>query len=969
VRCGAVGLASIALLWLTQCARAQYQAPSEKTLISAKSAFQWVKGGVDIVQLQGPVTITLDRATLTAKQAVVWLTPAPNGAPGEEHAEIALLGGTDVRQTDVGEMTGNQRLVTAQVLEGGVQITADQREARDMTDTPLYRQAEELRQKVKAPASLTPTTSRATATSGPSTRAARGAATRPAQLAVPVHLEAGQTDVVDTEEGTVAIVAWDGVKIVAQQSTGETIEMQAQRAVLFTTIKTLRDLQKDQKAAKARQEVTAVYLEGDARIEYLPSKGPLSEQRLMARRIYYELATDRAILLDAVMHTVVSQRQMPFIMRANVLRQLGKGEYDARNVQLTSSAFTVPSYSIAADRLYVRAQPTGDPEFPELINYEATSASLQAFDVPFMYFPFLAGTAGDHPGALRGLGAGQRNDLGFSALTQWGLFETLGKLPPRDLDAAYRVDYFTKRGPALGLDASYGGGFVTDPGHDPWNFLGDLKSWFIYDKGADKDYGRLPVKPEGNGYQLRGRAIFEHQHFFPDDWQAQVRLGYVSDPTFLEEWYQREFYEGLPVDTSAYIKRQRDTEAFTLLVQAQPNRLVTTSDREAEQFEVERFPEVGYHRIGDSFANDSLTFYSDNTATGLEFQSTRATLRQQGFSLPGDNPGIPALGTTGITTAITWREDLRQEIDWPVSAGRFKIVPYLIGRYTEYSDSPGGGAQSRVFGAVGTRMTTSFWKVDPTAESDIFDIHQLRHVIEPEVDVFSAGSTVDRSRLFMYDQSVDAINDTSAVDLILRQRWQTQRGGPGRWRSTDVFTFDVDAQFYSNKPSRKFLQPFDFRGLYFSSLPETSIPRDAVNTNASWRLSDNTIILADTQYNLDEQKLATASVGVLVRREALQSWYIGTRYLHDLNSNITGIEFTYQISPKYSVSFGQSFDFGLGQNVGTSVSVSRIFDRFILAVSASHAEIANTTGFSFNFYPIGLGTGLGSSTVQGPYRR
>ena len=44
----------------------------------------------------------------------------------------------------------------------------------------------------------------------------------------------------------------------------------------------------------------------------------------------------------------------------------------------------------------------------------------------------------------------------------------------------------------------------------------------------------------------------------------------------------------------------------------------------------------------------------------------------------------------------TW-SDFRQEIDYPVSAGQFRIVPYVLGRYTAYSDSPDQGTQNRVF--------------------------------------------------------------------------------------------------------------------------------------------------------------------------------------------------------------------------------------------------------------------------------
>lgn len=970
-RCAA-GLTLLAVLLLPAIrVAAQVQSPSEKLDISAREAFTWSHGGSDVLLLRGPVTISLDRATLSADNAAVWLTPTPNGANGEERAEFVLLGHSQVKHTDVATITGENRVVTAEVLAGGVKITADQRVAQDMSQDPLVRQADALRLQAETRPAESVAASPATQKAGPTSQRAAGAPARPAPN-LPLkalHVEAGSSDVVDTEEGKVALVFWDGVGVYVKQADGNTIEMRAQRAVLFTSMESLRDMNKEDKQEKGKQKVTAAYLEGDAQIEYDPVKGGVGEQRLMARQIYYDFATDRAILIDAVMHTVESKRGSPLIVRANVLRQLSKGEYRAGNVELTSSAFTVPSYSLAADRLYVRQEPSGNPQYPNLIEYQVENTTLQAFHFPFFYLPFASGTVGG-PSALRGLGFGDRSDLGFAATTQWGLFETLGQIHPHDLDADYRVDYFSKRGPAFGLNAAYAGGLLTEPEHDPWNFEGDLKSYFVYDEGTDQNLGRLPVKPDGTGFVPRGRVEYEHQHFFPDDWQAQIRLGYDSDPTFLEEWFPNDFYQGLPTNESAYIKHQRDTEAFTLLVEGQPNRLVTTSDRVAEQFEVEELPEVGYHRIGDSFAGNALTFYSDNSAGGYQFQPTRASLKQQGFAPPTLTPGLPALGLTGITTSPTWRADFREEVDLPLNAGKFKIVPYAVGRYTEYSQSPvDNQEQHRFFGALGARMTTAFWKTDPTAESDLFDIHQLRHVIEPEANVFTSGTTVDRSQLYQYDIPVDSINDISAAEIGLRQTWQTQRGGPGRWRSVDVFTFDVDAEFYANKPARKFLQPYDFRGEFFSSLPEASIARDAVNADASWHITDNTVVLADAQYNLDEAKLATAALGVLVRRDPIESYYIGNRYIADLSSNIVTVSANYVITPKYSVGASQSWDFGLGKDVASSISVVRSFDRFIVSFNFSHDEISNQTGFSVNIAPIGFGQTLGSSALQGPFQR
>ena len=305
-----------------------------------------------------------------------------------------------------------------------------------------------------------------------------------------------------------------------------------------------------------------------------------------------------------------------------------------------------------------------------------------------------------------------------------------------------------------------------------------------------------------------------------------------------------------------------------------------------------------------------------------------------------------------------------------MSLGHFKVVPYLVGRLTEYSDSPDGNGQSRVFGGAGARISTTFWRVDPSANSDLFDIHQLRHVIEPTLNVFTSGSTVDRSQLFMYDTAIDAINDISGMDLGLHQRWQTQRGGPGQWRSVDVLTLDLDLALFANKPKAfAFVNPTDFRGMFFSTDPETSVPRNAINANATWRLTDNTVVLADGQYNLDAKKLATSAIGVLVRRDVQESFYIGDRYIADLNSNIATLQIDYQISPKYAVELGQNFDFGQSKDVSSNLSLIRYFDRFVMIFSAGHDQIGNTNNFSMGITPLGFGAGLSSGALQGPFRR
>jgi hypothetical protein len=968
LRLGGIGLT---LLALVMPAWAQYQPPSQSLQLNGTSAYTWQQAGRNVVQLDGPVTIDLDRANLAAQSAVVWLEPAKGGFLDEQIATIALIGGASLEQSDI-RRSGDRLLVSAHV-RGAIRITADQRIARDMRDSAIYQQAAAL----ESSAGETPSLAHPVL-EPPATEPTSKPTTWPSVRTTPILFH-GNFEPVTTRDGKLGLAFTEGVVISRQLPGGESLEMQADRAVLFTTLTSAREVGQMKQTTTIEEAIVAAYLEGDVRINSTPAEARRAEQRLEAQRVYYEFTTNRAVLTDVVIHTMEPLRQVPVVIRAETVRQLSEGEYRTTNAQLTTSSFAVPSYSINADKAYIRRIETDDPRYGARNTFIASPVTFNLYNFPVFWLPVAAGSLTDKGQPLRDIEIGHSNDRGFAFRTEWGLLESLGQLPPKDVDLALRADYFSDRGPGAGLNGEYGGGFITETSKKISNFQGDFRSYLLPDDTGFDNLGRSRrhVDPDET---LRGRVMWEHQHFFPDDWQLQLRTGWVSDPTFRESWFQGEFNEEPPLETSAYIKRQKGSEAMTLLASIQPNNLVTTANglenvvsvppggAANKPFEVERVPEIGYQRIGESLG-DSLTLFSQNTVSGLHFNESKASLAEYGFhsASPGRDavlPGLPALGTTGTTDDTVYRGDFRQEVDWPFSLDQFRMMPYVVGRYTPYSDSPDGDAVSRAFAGTGMRINTTFWKIDDSPESELFDIHRVRHVIEPELQLFTSAQTADRGDVFVYDQDVDAVNDISAAEVALRQRWQTKRGGPGNERSVDFFRFSVAADFYANQPSAEELNPTDFRGLFFGSMPEASVPRQAINSEAMWRVSDSTVILADAQHNLDEQRLATAAIGMAARRGDRLGYFIGTRYIDELSSAITTVAAQYQLTPKYTFLVRQSFDFGLREDVYESISIQRKFDRFYILLTIYHDAANNNSGFGFAFYPEGLGRGLQSEQLQ-----
>lgn len=951
-----------ALMAMPSLVPAQTPPLVETLSVAGDNAYTWNENQLSIAQFEGPVKFHLDDVTMKADSAVMWLKVVPGSVLQQQQVEIALIGNASLQQGDV-RRSGEKLYVTA-LVSGSVRLSANQRLSIVRADTSQYQLAQSMREEsgLTAPPDAgrwrLPTPSPLVETPE------KGLPRSPTALAPRVEVRFKSLQTITLPDGNLAVVIEGNAQLVARKTERQMLEMSAQRICVLTKLKKFTDLETDGQSLQLGDAVDGVYLEGDVQIDYLAGGRKSPESRLQANRAYYDIGTDRAVLTDAVFHTTDPSMKIPVVVRAQTIKQLSQepqhSEYKAEKAQLTTSTFATPTFAIAASKTYITQSAGQQEAYGKVTTFQATNTRAEFWGFPVFWTPYAAGLVTEHGFPLRTLDIGSSKRFGFYSRSEWGLFESMGRVPPKGLDITYQVDYLFDRGPGGGVDAKYSGGYVTDAERQPWNFEGSLDTYLIDDHGTDKFGGdREDVDPEKT---MRGQAIWQHQHFLPDDWQVQLHAAWVSDPTFLEEYYPNEYRGDLTQETSAYLKHQRDTEALTLLVTTQPNDFVTSSEYAQENFEIQRMPEIGYHRIGDSFADDSMTFFSANSLSALKMQQSSATLAELGYG-PGLSPGMPAQGKYGTASDTTDRGDTREEVDYPLQVDRFRVVPYIMGRYTYYSQSVGGGVENRVYSGTGVRASTAFWKVDDYASSEFWDIHRVRHVIEPEAHLFVSGQTVDQQDLLIYDQGTDAINDVSAVQLAMHQRWQTKRGGPADWRSVDFFTWNSDVTLYGNQPNAAVLDPASFRGMYFESSPETSIPRNSFNNDATWRVNDSTAVLADSQYNLDENDLATAAGGLVLQRGERTTWYVGDRYINELDSNIFSVLGNYELSTRYTLGFGQSYDFGGGDNVSSSFSVMRHFDVFYLICSVRFNDNTGDSGFFVSIRPNYMAPGPGSNMI------
>ena len=110
---------------------------SEKLLINASSASSWAAGNTNVVQLQGPVSITMDDVKCSADQAVIWLTPSPDGLLTEQQADIVLLGHAKLAAQENHLTRTAGTLLVNTIVRGTIELTVSSKLSEDQSQSAI----------------------------------------------------------------------------------------------------------------------------------------------------------------------------------------------------------------------------------------------------------------------------------------------------------------------------------------------------------------------------------------------------------------------------------------------------------------------------------------------------------------------------------------------------------------------------------------------------------------------------------------------------------------------------------------------------------------------------------------------------------------------------------------------------------------------------------------------------------------
>lgn len=761
------------------------------------------------------------------------------------------------------------------------------------------------------------------------------------------------TMVSGTEENAV-IVAGGVVMQYTDRQTGRTLQMTAQRAAIFTDPGSLADT-----AQFKVEQVRGIFLEG----EVTATDGKYT---LRGPQIYYDIRANKAVMLDAVFWTYDERRQLPLYMRASSIRQTATDQFEANKAVFTNTAFFDPELSLGASNITIKRQTVAVPqtEIDRVAGAKpaetmttfvtADNVVLKAGPVPIFYWPSYSGDAQIMP--IKDLRVENRNGSGLAFKVGLNAYALLGMKTPSDTRIDLLTDIYTERGIGLGTRMS-------------WDKLDSKGSLFAY--MLPNDNGTDVLKPGTEKEQdgaFRGLIVGDQRWRIDDKWTLFAEGSYISDETLIDALYEevgearREFTNRLRAD------RIEENTQLSLEAKGTFNDFLANEWLlQSQGYSVNKTPEGMYVRQADDLLSGSnpglLTYWSEYRAGVLSMSFDEIKPEDRGFNTPylsqrafGLNQGqsyADSLSSQGYIDDSIFRADTRQEISAQFKARDITIQPFVTGRATAYDNkfsqfSPDEDDQARLHGSVGVRASTTFQRVYDGVDSRLFDIHRLRHIIEPSISAWYAGTTIESQDLPIYDDSVESLANRGIVRFGATQIFQTQRGGPGQWHNVDLLTITTD--FVISDSSSDAKTPI---GRFFDYRPEYANPGNYFVGDLVYRLTDATAITGSTVYDFDRNQQAMSSTGVNVRHSQAFSTFGDLRYINDLDSTYVNVGATYEFTSKYSATASAAYDVDIGGFQSSDFEIRRNFSSMLFGIGIGYNDITGQTSLGFVFKPYG----------------
>jgi LPS-assembly protein len=442
-------------------------------------------------------------------------------------------------------------------------------------------------------------------------------------------------------------------------------------------------------------------------------------QTLVGSHLFYNFETGEGEFTDAEGY------YPPWYIGGDKITRISKEKYTVRKGYVTTCDRIPPHYRLRATR--VEIYPKNKMVCHNVLFFIGK--------VPIFYFPYYSHSLKDNK---------SRWDFIPGYSKRWGgfLLTSYDWLLLPYVDSKVRLDYRARRGVGIGLDGTYrfkhGGG-------------GKFKNYYIHDKRR--------VFPDGTvGEDDRYRSSLEHMQTWKYETTIRGQFHKLSDEDVLEDFFYRDNDYSTRPPSFFDITKYHPKYIARLHVQKRVNDFFQ---------EVERLPEV------------SLEFRRQQIKKTPFYYTSLSSLANLGKKFPdGQFAEIPISDSDVITqeSQEAVRFDTYDEISYPKKYfGWLETNVWFGVRQTWYSrDLRESDALWRGTFSDGVETGTKIYRLWKY-ENKKWDIHELRHVIEPRVKyTYVHDPTVDADELIQFDQ-IDALTGQNTIRPSVRNKLQTKR--------------------------------------------------------------------------------------------------------------------------------------------------------------------------------------------------
>ncbi len=720
------------------------------------------------------------------------------------------------------------------------------------------------------------------------------------------------------------------------------------------------------------------------------------DRTIFADRLYYDVKNKLAYILDGeIIAPVPGTAKMGIKglirMKAEILRQQGDGLFEAENAMITSSMLGKPSYKLRAKTMTLNQTSTplyntftGAPIIdPETGRQEvepkmwlvSENNFIDSGDIPVFYWPWMAANVQDPILYIRSFGYGNDTIMGNQFRTGWNPYQILNiRKPPEGTSWDVNVDYFDKRGLALGTSFAYDRpGCLGIPGKT----RGAIHFWGLDDEGYDNlGRRRNHIKPMES---YRYRFLWTHTQELGtglDPWVLSAQVGKTSDRNFMEQYYDSTWFTAPNETTALSLRKTEDNRTLELSTEYSLNPWVTNTNT---------LPRLDHYILGQSLLNDTFTWHGHTRVEYAQYVIADPTdpqygrdpfqyLEQEKITDSSGNPVSRAEGEVFST---------RHELDLPFSLGPVRCVPYVLGDFSHWGKDRSGQSLDRLYGQAGVRFNLPLWKVNPNVSSKTWYVNGLAHKVDFDAEFLHASADQSIDNLILYDPlddwSTDAArrryaaaatfnkygvpiydaryyalrsgiagNVSSPVMEIadsltmlrvgMTHRWQTKRGAAGRRNIIDWITFSTHFNYYPKEMSYY----KDTIGL--------------IDYDFNWHIGDRVTLFSSGLFDAGQESQQMVQLGISTIRPGRGSLSMAVDWLEGcISRTYLSFNASYTMSEKYAMAYTTAYDLTAERNVGHNFVFIRTGESFRILLGANYNESLENWGFTFgiepNFFP------------------